>query len=58
MMLEMLSHLKIDLKGDLSLSLFINYNEDKEIVLENDEMMAEEKLIRIDTIGNYFKGNQ
>ena len=48
---------KIDLEGDLSLSLFINYNEDREMDLKNG---AEDNVIRIETIGNLFKlkGNQ
>merc|ERR1719270_2340339 len=33
---------QIDLQGDLSLSLFINHNEDKEMALENTETMAED----------------
>ena len=45
---------KIDLQGDFTLSLFINYNEDKEMALENNETMAEDYVIRIDTIGNHF----
>ena len=45
---------KIDLQGDFTLSLFINYNEDKEMALENNETMAEDNVIRIDTIGNHF----
>ena len=43
---------KINLKKDLSLSLFINYNEDKVIALQNNEAMAEDDVIIIDTIGN------
>ena len=46
---------KIDLKADLSLSLFINYNEDKEMFLEN-KTMAKGNAIIIDTIGNHFMG--
>ena len=49
---------KIDLKGELSLSLFINYNEDKEMTMKNDVTFAEENVIRIDTIGNDVKSNQ
>ena len=49
---------KIDLKGDLSLSLFINYNEDRELVFEKNDIMAEDNVIRIDTIGDYFQGKQ
>ena len=45
---------KIDLKGDLSLSLLINYNENREMDLKNG---AEDDVIIIDTIGNHFKGN-
>ena len=45
---------KIDLQGVFTLSLFINYNEDKEMALENNETMAEDNVIRIDTIGNHF----
>ena len=46
---------KINLKGDLSLSLFINYNEDKEMAVENSEAITEDHVIIIDTIGNLFK---
>ena len=49
---------KIDLKCDLSLALFIYYNEDKEMILENNETMVENHVIIIDTIGNYFKGKR
>ena len=42
---------RIDLEGDLSLSLFINYNEDRKITLEKNEIKAEYKFILIDTIG-------
>ena len=42
------------LKGELSLSLFINYNEDREMTLENNDIMAEDNVIRIDTIGNHL----
>ena len=42
---------KIDLEGDLSLSLFINYNEDREITLEKNKTNAVHNVIRIDTIG-------
>ena len=46
---------KTDLKDDISLSLFINYNEDREIAMENNETMAEDDMdIRIDTIGNHL----
>ena len=47
---------RINLKGDLSFSLFINYNEDREIVLKMKDSSAEENVIRIDTIGTYFRG--
>ena len=40
---------KIDLRGELSLSLFINYNEDREMDFKNS---AEDNTIRIETIGN------
>ena len=43
---------RIDLKGDLSLSLFINYNEDREMASEKNDIMAEDNVIRIDTIGS------
>ena len=49
---------KIDLKGDLSFSLFINYNEDKEIILEMKDVSAEENVIKIDTIGKNFRGTK
>ena len=43
---------KIDLEGDLSLSLFIIYNEDREMYLKNS---AEDyNVIRIETIGNHL----
>ena len=42
---------KIDLKGDLSLSLFINYNEDRQM---DDDVSLEEHSIIVDTIGNNF----
>jgi len=42
---------KITLKQELSLALFINYNEDKEIVLEKSETMPEDDIIIIETIG-------
>ena len=45
---------KIDLKGDLSLSLFINYNEDREIPSEKIKPMEEENVIIIETIGKNF----
>ena len=49
---------KIDLIGDLSLLLFINYNEDKQMALENNEIEGEDdvNVIIIDTIGNISKG--
>ena len=47
---------KIDLEGELSLALFINYNEDRQIASENIESI-EEKII-VETIGNLAsKGN-
>ena len=53
---------KINLKDHLSLTLFINYNEDKQMALENNENEVEDdvEVIIIDTIGNIFKrkGNQ
>ena len=49
---------KIDLKGELSLSLFINYNEDRELASENSEKITEDHVIIIDTIGIKGKGNQ
>ena len=42
---------KIDLRGDLSLSLFINYNEDREISSEILEAVKEDNFIIIETIG-------
>ena len=42
---------EIDLNKDLSLSLFINYNEDKEIVLEEIETRVQDDSIIIETIG-------
>ena len=39
---------KIDLKGDLSLSLFIHYNEDRQL---EDTDRSEEHSIIVDTIG-------
>ena len=49
---------KIDLEKDLSFALFINYNEDREMALENTETMAEDHFIKIDTIGNMFEGKK
>ena len=47
---------KIDLHKDLSLSLFINYNEDKEMAFENNDTSVEDdNFIKIDTIGNDFE---
>ena len=40
---------KIDLKGELSLSLFIHYNEDRQI--EDPEHSVDDQSILIDTIG-------
>ena len=42
---------KIDLQGDLSLSLFIHYNEDRQM---EDFEFSEEPHIMINTIGNKF----
>ena len=42
---------KITLKQELSLALFINYNEDKQIVLEKSETKPEDDIIIIETIG-------
>ena len=39
---------KIDLEKEISLSLFINYNEDREMDFKNS---AEDNTIRIETIG-------
>ena len=41
---------KIDLKGELSLSLFIHYNEDRQ--MENTDVSEKFNSIIIDTIGN------
>ena len=47
---------QINLKGDLSITLYINYNEDKEIALENnDTTVVDDNFIKIDTIGNHFE---
>ena len=44
------------LKGDLSITLFINYNEDREIIFENNDTTTEDdNSIKIDTIGNHFE---
>ena len=40
---------KIDLKGDLSLSLFIHYNEDR----EDADTQIQEYFITVNTIGNF-----
>ena len=40
---------KIDLKGDLSLSLFINYNEDRQL---EDVDSSDDHTVIVDTIGN------
>ena len=45
---------KITLEQELSLALFINYNEDKEIVLEKRETIPEDDTIMIETIGRYI----
>ena len=42
---------QIDLENDLSISLFINYNEEKEIALEGNELSSEDDFIIIGTIG-------
>ena len=42
---------KIDLKGDISLSLFINYNEDKQMDSEFSDSMQDDHAVTIDTIG-------
>ena len=42
---------KIDLKGELSLELFIHYNEDKQI---EDTDSTEEHTVIVDTIGKIF----
>ena len=43
---------KIDLEKDISISLFINYNEDREI---NSDTATENYVIRIETIGNLLR---
>ena len=45
---------KIDLKGELSLTLFIHYNEDRQ--LENYDSQNQENLIMLETVGkkNYI----
>ena len=45
----------INLEEDLSLSLFINYNEDREMDFQNNETITEDHVIRIETISNHFK---
>ena len=46
---------KIDLGNDLSLSLFINYNEDREFALEEYDTSGQDDFIIIETIGiKYF----
>ena len=42
---------KIDLKGDLSLKLFIHFNEDRQM---EDSNNLEEPYITIDTIGKAY----
>ena len=42
---------KIDLKGDLSLTLFIHYNEDRQMEDFDD---SEDLFITVDTISNLF----
>ena len=42
---------KIDLEGDLSITLYINYNEDRQMEDFDD---SEDLFITIDTIGNIF----
>ena len=48
------------MKKDLSLALFINYNEDKQMALENHETEEDDDVdaIIIDTIGNISKGKE
>ena len=41
----------IDLKGYLSLSLLINFNEEKEMSVERFQTLAKDKAIIIETIG-------
>ena len=43
---------KIDLEKDISISLFINYNEDREI---NSDTATENYVISIETIGNLLR---
>ena len=49
---------KIDLTGHLSFSLFINYNEDKEIILEKKDTVEEKNVIIIDTIGKHLRATK
>ena len=42
---------KIDLKGDLSLSLFINYNEERQMASGSNELVMNDNSIIIETIG-------
>ena len=45
---------EIDLKGELSLALFIHYNEDRQ--MENIDTYDEHSII-VDTTGNFFLHN-
>ena len=42
---------EIDLKGDLSLSLFINYNEERQMASGSNELVMNDNSIIIETIG-------
>ena len=49
---------KISLEGELSISLFINYNEDKEMAINDFDTLDEGNIVRIDTIGKHFNSKQ
>ena len=45
---------KIDLKEDLSLSLLINFNEERQMAFEDSVAILNDNLIIIETIGNIY----
>ena len=48
---------KINVENDLSFSLFINYNEDKEMSLKINDTSVEDPFIIVETIGKTLKCN-
>ena len=45
---------KINLKEDLSLSLLINFNEERQMAFEDSVAILNDNLIIIETIGNIY----